>query len=109
MFAIGPDVFNIVANGGAMAILAYIAVYLAPKWMNQMSLQNVELVKTFKEEQRYERDMCNQQFNEVMRVLQSGQENVLETLRILQKELALHQQFAEQSVDTIIKRKEKQS
>ena len=93
--------WNIVTNGGAMTILAYMAIYLIPRWMDKTGVAFANLVLTFREEQRYEREMCTEQFKEIMSVLRSNQENVAKTLEAVQKQIEEHQRFSELAVNKL--------
>jgi hypothetical protein len=99
---VSASVFNLVVNGGAMAILAYLAVYLIPKWMDSTGKAFSELVTTFKNEQVYEREMCAKQFNGIMEVLKSNQESLNRTLTAVQAQIEQHQKFSEIAVSKLV-------
>lgn len=97
------NILNVVSNGGAMSILAYLAIYLIPRWMEKTGSAFSELLKTFKAEQQFEREMCTTQFDRIMTTMDQDQKVLEKHLDMMQQQMNGYQKLLEGVVEKLSK------
>lgn len=71
-----PQIFTLITQGGAFALLVYIVVWMFPKHSERSDIREDSIIKMFKEELKSEREHCDAKLKEVVEAFKDSIERI---------------------------------
>lgn len=120
----GVGILSIIIQGGSFALLAYLLIKVAPKAIQRHDIAQTEreriqsetvdkMVEAFKAEQKYEREQCTTQFNQMMQaqhelsnLVGNGQKNLSQAIGELANSIHASRRLTEVVADKIVEKKQ---